>query len=783
MYSQIDGIIWEADADTLRFSRVEGSVDEILGYSAQDWLNQPDFWQDRIHPDDAEWVVESCLDASRKRLPHRLTYRMVAADGRTVWLQDNVKVKVEGKRATLTGIMIDVTELVENRRQLAVLNAQNAHFHELYGLVPVAIWEENWAGALEVLRSLKAQGVHDIHAYADRNPDFVGTTLARLEVLSVNQAAVDMFRAESAQELIRRSHEVFQAEHPSSIFLTALDAILRGERRMEGKNTLRRLDGEKLHVMYRIALPDIDDNDSRVVICEMDISAEYVANERFELVTRATSDVIWDFDIVNDTLWASDGLMRNFGLDPAAMFDSLENWTARIHPEDIGRIMQHFDEILHSGRNDWEQEYRWRRGDEKYVIVRDEGYIQRDTDGRAIRMVGSLVDITAERQLEQQLAQSQKLEAIGKLTGGIAHDFNNLLTIVLGNLDFLEEQVRNDAVARNHVASALHAADRSAELVNQLLSYARQQPMAPRAIDMARQLADTMRMIERALGESVEVVLNSDTDLWRLHVDPTQFDNALLNLCINARDAMPDGGRLAIGLRNTVVDASDPLATEKGVKPGCYVCLSVADTGHGMDAETLQAAFDPFFSTKEVGSGSGLGLSMVHGFARQSDGLATIHSSPGKGTVVELLLPALVDETQGEPSGEKKAAGPQPGTGRILLVEDQQLVREHFVAVLETLGYAVVTAKSAAEATEILKGDLSLDLLMSDIVLPGGVTGLMLAQTARELRPGLPIRFTSGFSDTGFTGGEQLVDGKNLLRKPFRKHELAAFVHEAIRPE
>lgn len=779
MNKAIDGIIWEADADTLQFSRVAGSVDDILGYSAHDWLKEPGFWQSKLHPQDSERVIKTCQTASAQRLPHRLTYRMINAEGGTVWVQDNVKVTVEGDRATLTGIMIDVTEMVEQTRELAALNTQNNYFRALFDLVPVAIWEEDWTSVLQVLRKLRDQGVRDIQKHALQSPEFVEDMLSRLRVVSVNTAAVEMFRADSPEDLICRADKVFQADLPHSIFVTALDAVMRGDPRLEGVNTLRRLDGEPLHVMFRISLPDIDDPAPRVVICEMDITAAHIANERFELVTRATTDVIWDFDIVKNTLWASDGLKRIFGLEPETMFDSLEYWTERVHPDDLDRVMQRFDEILHHGRDEWEQDYRFRRGNDTYAVVRDEGFVLRDTAGRAVRLVGSLLDISAQRQMEEQMIQSQKLEAMGKLTGGVAHDFNNLLTIVLGSLEALEDRVSDDEVASRHVATAMHAVDCSTQLISQLLSYARKQPMAPQALDLVRQLSNASRMLERAVGESVVMSVRSEPGLWQAQADPSQLDNALLNLCINARDAMSGGGKLSIRARNTVVGSGDPLR-EKGLKAGRYVTISVADTGHGMDAATLRAAFDPFFTTKKVGAGSGLGLSMVYGFAHQSNGVVTIKSAVGEGTVVDLYLPAVEVEAASDNVNTTEAPKLAKGAGRILLVEDQDLVREHIVSVLERLGYSVQTADVAAKALTLLNSDPTIDMLLTDVVLPGGMSGCVLAETAHKFRPDLPVRFISGFSEIDAEGAEQLVAGQNLLRKPFRLRELADFVREAM---
>lgn len=782
MNTAIDGILWKADADTLRFDHVDGNVLEILGYTADDWLAEDGFWQARLHPDDADRIIETCVKLSRQRLPHRLTYRMIAADGRVVWLQDNVQVEVEGTRATLSGVMVDVTHLIEQSHKLEEASRQNAHYRELYDLVPVAIWEEDWTGVMAELRNLKAQGIDDISRHARKTPGFTDSMLARLNVLAVNPAAVEMFGASNAKELISRATEVFDANRPDSVFLSALAAILRGEHRIEGVTSLRRLSGEQVDVKYRIALPGLDDQDAHVVICEMDISEIQKSRERLELVTRATSDVIWDFDIVGDMLWASDGLQRIFGLDPIEMHSGLDKWTGRIHPDDIDRVMRQFDAILNHSSNLWEQEYRFRSGDGTYVWVRDEGFILRDADGAAIRMVGSLVDITEQRRLEERLQQSQKLEAIGKLTGGMAHDFNNLLTIVLGSLEGLEDHVGADPAARRHLDTAINAVDRSALLISQLLSYARQRPMALQSVNVAQTVRGMHEVISRTLGEHIRVSVSSEPGLWKCRADPSQLESALLNLCLNGRDAMKDGGTLTIRMRNALVSPSHTLSA-RGLEPGNYTVLSVADTGHGMDPATLRAAFDPFFTTKEVGEGSGLGLSMVQGFAQQSQGTVQIRSEPGKGTVVELFLPALA-HTEAE---ESKAATPQTEhrgvSGHVLLVEDQDMVRDHVANLLEHLGYTVSLSSTAAQAINLIGTETSIDLVLTDIVLPGGESGLDLAARLGELRPGIPVAFMSGYSEAHAGCASPLHEGRNFLRKPFRRADLAKLLHNLLVPE
>ncbi len=779
MTKSIDGIIWQADADTLRFHHVSGSVSDILGYSAEDWLSTDDFWQSRLHPEDADRIIETCVNLSRQRLPHRLTYRMIAADGREVWLQDNVKVVEDGAQATLFGIMIDVTDFFEERRTLEAASRQNAHYRALYDLVPVAIWEEDWTGVLAELRRLHAQGISDIGAHARDTPGFTQSMLDRLRVLAVNAGAVDMFRAANAAELVARAHEVFEADQPKSVFLTALDAILRGERQIEGVTTLRRLDGEKAHVQFRIVLPGIEDREAHVVICEMDITAAHAAQERLELVTRATSDVIWDFDIRRDTLWAGDGLQQNFGLDPAEMQGSLEKWTRRIHPDDIDGTMRQFDRIMNEGNDRWNQEYRFLTGDGTYVWVRDEGIILRNAEGEAVRMTGSLVDITEQRKMEERLLQSQRIEAMGKLTGGMAHDFNNLLTIVMGSLEALEDSFGDDPEARQNLDVANRAVDRSARLINQLLSFARKQPMAPQSIDMAQSIGEMSQIIARTLGEQIDIRLDVAPGLWKCRTDPSQLESALLNLCINARDAMSGGGVLTIGLRNAEV-AADCTPAVQGLTPGRYVVVSVTDSGHGMDEATRRSAFEPFFTTKGPGGGSGLGLSMVQGFAHQSKGIVEIQSEPGSGTQVSVYLPAVASAGTAHTLAAAPGKAEREGAGHILLVEDQDMVRDHLTALLASLGYEVTAVGTVAEAVSVLASDTRFDLLLSDIVLPGGESGLDLARRVEVTCPGLPVIFTSGYHEAPAGAGAKLREGQNFLRKPFRRNDLITLLQRVL---
>ena len=386
-------------------------------------------------------------------------------------------------------------------------------------------------------------------------------------------------------------------------------------------------------------------------------------------------------------------------------------------------------------------------------------------------------DISLQVELEQQLDQAQRLESIGQLTGGIAHDFNNLLTVIMGNSELLTMRLVGQAEVLELASAIQSTAERAAELTQRLLAFARKQPLEPVAVDVNALVAGMDGLLRRTLGEQIEIELVSDAGLWTAMIDAGQLESAVLNLSINARDAMPRGGKLTLETANVRID--DAYAAQHAdLAPGQYVLVAVSDTGTGMDAATLARVFDPFFTTKDVGRGSGLGLSMVYGFAKQSRGHVAISSELGAGTTIRLYLPrAFMAEARAEPPARGELPG---GSERILLVEDDDAVRAHLGAQLERLGYPVVTASDGAEALQILKRDGPFDLLFTDIVMPGGMTGRQLAVEARALHPELPVLFTSGYTESSIVHQGRLDHGVHLLNKPFRLQELALKVRRVL---
>lgn len=385
------------------------------------------------------------------------------------------------------------------------------------------------------------------------------------------------------------------------------------------------------------------------------------------------------------------------------------------------------------------------------------------------------------RGAEEALRQSQKMETVGHLTGGVAHDFNNLLQIVTGNLDIIQRNIdENQSRVARATRNAIAGAERAAVLTQRLLAFARRQPLAPQHVDPNRLIADMADMLHRTLGETVELDFVRAPRLWPVEVDINQLENALLNLVVNARDAMPEGGRLTIETANCHLDKSYS-EREAEVQPGQYMVIAVSDTGQGMDAPTAERAFEPFFTTKEVGRGTGLGLSMVYGFIKQSGGHVRIYSEPGEGTTVKIYLPRATD-TPVVRHAVHVSEPPASGENETILVcEDDEGVRAYTVDALIELGYTVFEAAEGPAALAILEQHHEqIDILFTDVVLPGGMTGAALADRAREIKPALPVLFTSGYARNAIVHHGRLDAGVNLLPKPYSYSALAAKLREIL---
>jgi signal transduction histidine kinase/ActR/RegA family two-component response regulator len=410
------------------------------------------------------------------------------------------------------------------------------------------------------------------------------------------------------------------------------------------------------------------------------------------------------------------------------------------------------------------------------------------------RRARQLTDINARLQVEmverakaeEALRQSQKMESLGQLTGGVAHDFNNLLTVIMGGLETIGRHLTklpaNAENARLHRARdmAMHGAERAATLTARLLAFSRRQPLQPQAIDANKLVNGLSELLQRTLGETVTLQIVLGAGLWRTHADPGQLENALLNLGVNARDAMDGGGKLTIETANTALDPAYVDQLPESIAAGQYVLIAVTDTGAGMDSDTIERAFEPFFTTKDVGKGTGLGLSQVYGFVRQSGGIVRIYSELGQGTTVKIYLPRFFGDDEEAVAPRITDPAMMLGDETVLLVEDHDELRAYSGGILRELGYKVHEAADGAQALELLARTPGVVLLFTDVVLPGGMNGRQLADRAREMRPELKVLFTTGYTRNAIVHNGMLDPGVQLITKPFSFDDLAVKLRRVL---
>jgi PAS domain S-box-containing protein len=545
--------------------------------------------------------------------------------------------------------------------------------------------------------------------------------------------------------------------------------------------------------------------------------SEAVARENVERVqlALAAGAIIgtWLWDLPSDRFTVDEAFARNFGLDPALGREglSLEQVVATVHPDDKPGLAEAIARVVARG-GAYAHQYRVRRADGHYYWIEANGRVDHAPDGTALSFPGVLIDVDERRAVEAErdratamlralagtleqrvaertaelmraeeaLRQSQKMEAVGQLTGGIAHDFNNLLAGITGSLELMQTRIGQGRLkdVDRYVNAAQGAARRAAALTHRLLAFSRRQTLAPRPTDVTLLVAGMEELIRRTVGPAVGIAVAGAPDLWTALVDPPQLENALLNLCLNARDAMPDGGRITIETANHRLDAEAARAHE--IPPGPYLSLCVSDTGTGMSPEVAARAFDPFFTTKPTGQGTGLGLSMIHGFVRQSGGQVRIDSAPGRGTRVCLYLPR--HDGAAEAAAERgPGAAPRAEQGEtVLVVDDEPTVRMLVTEVLEELGYTAIEAADGAAGLKVLQSDVRLDLLVTDVGLPGGMNGRQMADAGRALRPDLKVLFITGYAETAVLGDGALEPGMAVLTKPFVVETLGLRIREMI---
>lgn len=498
---------------------------------------------------------------------------------------------------------------------------------------------------------------------------------------------------------------------------------------------------------------------------------------RQELIIRSLPIVLYEAEVIEGGLARSfieDNVPQLLGIETALLREDAMAWTTHVHPDDWPAVSKAIERIHENG--DYAVQYRWKCADGVYRYFLDQGVLVGGDDYDSPKVFGTMLDVHEQRQLEQQLAHAQKIEAIGQLTGGIAHDFGNMLTVVILNLDRVRRMGKLEGQVARSVDLALEGAMHCRDMVRQLLSFARQQPLTPRAFSLNHLIHDLTDLLNRTLGERVEIKKELGRDLWLVSADPTQVEASIVNLVVNARDAMPSGGAVTITTTNHHLKPNEC----NSLPEGPYILLQVRDTGTGMPKDVLARALEPFFTTKEAGRGTGLGLSTTYGFIRQSGGDLLIDSEVGKGTTVRIFLPRHASgESAEEPEYEASRQAPRAeGDEVILAVEDDHHVRNTTAGLLRDLGYRVLEAEDATKALEMLEKN-EITLLFTDLVMPGDINGYQLATEALRRKPGTRVLYTSAHA------GDRILEiaGRALqpmLRKPYRDDELARAIRDAL---
>lgn len=493
-----------------------------------------------------------------------------------------------------------------------------------------------------------------------------------------------------------------------------------------------------------------------------------LARDSLELALDAADMGSWDIDLTTGVAERTLRHDRIFGYTELAPEWNVAIFLRHVDPDQRAMVAAQFDAAPSTGGIDFECSIRTENGAQRWIAAK--GRMRYAPDGTPVRVTGVVSDITDRKEADAQLAQSHKMDAIGQLTGGVAHDFNNLLTPIVGSLDLLRRRSKEDEKAQRLIGSALQAAERAATLTQRLLAFARRQALKPQAVDAAVLIEGMFDLLKRSLGPSISIAFELPRRLPPVRVDPNQLELALLNLAINARDAMPGGGKLTITATSIVADDRNLL----GLDEGGYIRITASDTGTGMDKATLARATEPFFSTKGIGKGTGLGLSMIHGLAAQSGGTLRIESEPGKGTSIAIWLP-VTDEAVTATDGVSAEPVLSHNAARILLVDDEEIVRTATAEMLREIGYTVTEASSASQAIAAIKGGIEIDGILTDYLMPG-MNG---AQMIQELRQGgfrAPVLLITGYA----AKGEDVPPGVPVLAKPFRQSDLARNMNEML---
>lgn len=784
---------WDLDSDHVLWN---DALEQAYGHPLASIECTGDWWLAHIHPDDRGRIdasIHAVLDGGQTAWNDEYRFRRVDGSYAEILDRGHVIRDEHGRAVRMIGAMLDLTRV---RAAEAALRQSEERFSAILQTIEAAF------AIVQVKFDADDRPVD--YQFVEVNPAFERQTGVDLHGKWVTEFAPELERFWfDAYGHVAKTGEPASFESYAQAFGRWFD--VRAVR--VGAPADRRI---------AILFNDVTqrhDAEDRLRVSES-LARENVQRVQLALAAGAIIGT-WNWDLRTDRFTVDEGFARGFGLDPALGRErlSLEQIITSVHPEDRPGLIAAIDEVIARG-GAYAHQYRVRRADGRYYWIEANGRVDHSPEGIALSFPGVLIDVEDRRSIEaerdrataalralndtlelrvaertaelihaeEKLRQSQKMEAVGQLTGGLAHDFNNLLAGISGALDLMGMRIAQGRLndIDKYMLAAQSAAKRAAALTHRLLAFSRRQTLDPRPLDVNLLVEGMTELIQRTVGPSILVETVSAPDLWSASVDASQLENAILNLCINSRDAMPDGGRITIETANQWLDAEAALAND--LPAGEYLSLTVTDTGTGMAPGVIAKAFDPFFTTKPIGEGTGLGLSMIYGFAKQSGGQVRISSELGKGTSMCIHLPRYHGEAGASTAAPVQSAAALTGScGTILIVDDEPTVRLLLTDVLGDLGYTLIEAADSLTGLKLLQSDVGIDLLITDVGLPGGMNGRQMADAGREVRPGLKTLFITGYAESAALGNSSLGAGMQVLTKPFSIDILATRVLELLR--
>ncbi|HVZ71399.1 MAG TPA: response regulator [Polyangia bacterium] len=620
-------------------------------------------------------------------------------------------------------------------------------------------------------------------ALFDRASDVIAILSPDGLILESNDRAEDVFGLSKAEIVGRTINDFAAAGAEAEQLAQFRESVHRGEdRRLVA---IRRPDGGIRQVEFATVKIELD-GQPLVLSIGRDLTeglnasrALAAAEQKFRSLVERIPEIIWSASADGDITFITPNVEKIMGVTREDLYvRGRAAWMSRVHPEDVGRVRQSFRDLL-SGAARAEVEFRWRLDDATWIWIRSHAVASPEaTGGRGFD--GLFADVTERRRLEDGLRQAQKMEAIGQLTGGIAHDFNNILAVITANSHFLLMDLAESDQNRPAAEEIRQASDRAAALTRQLLAFSRRQVLEPTVLDLKEVLAGIEKMLRRVIGEDIDFAIEGGDELGAVRADACQVEQVIMNLVVNARDAMPSGGRLRVSTENVSV-AADLHTPQADVPAGRYVVLRVVDSGSGMTAEVKRHVFEPFFTTKERGRGTGLGLSTCYGIVKQSGGHITIDSEVGRGTTFTIYLPRVDARPASVPPPSRTAN--LMGSQSVLLIEDDDSLRSATRRILTSYGYRVTTARDGREAVEVARGlDAPVDLVISDVIMPR-LNGPAAVADLRQIFPDARSLFMSGYTDHALLRDGALRDGVNYIQKPFTPESLAKKIKEVLRVE